>query len=371
MSPESPRLLLLVAALLLAGLLWALWLALVRRRYRLTVGEPVRHTVQASDGWKLAIYERQPAKRQFEEPVLLCHGLSANHHTFDFEPPYSLAHHLCEAGFACFSIDWRGTGGSAIRFGRSRRYTIDDHIHFDASALLETALLKSGARKAFWLGHSLGGLIGYAFAQQLGKDKLSGLLALGAPVFFAYPPWMRRFLFMGTLAAWPFSLPHRLLGVSLSPFLGYGPLPFSELVMSPGSISPAVQRKAFSHLATSIGRGVLLQLMDWVKNDAFRSVDGKVNWREGLRGLKAPLLVMGGSADKLAPPDALKGQFELAGSEDKTLVVFGTDRGDKGDYGHGDLLFGTHAPSEVYPVVSQWLASRASSLGSHSGQGRP
>jgi hypothetical protein len=74
------------------------------------------------------------------------------------------------------------------------------------------------------------------------------------------------------------------------------------------------------------------------------------------------LLVSGGSLDRLAPPASLQAQFELAGSSDKTLVVFGRDRGDQLDYGHGDLLYGQGAPAEVYPVLRRWLEEHATPL---------
>ncbi len=67
----------------------------------------------------------------------------------------------------------------------------------------------------------------------------------------------------------------------------------------------------------------------------------------------------GGSADRLSPPECLRAQFALAHSEDKTLHIFGKDRGDPFDYGHGDLIFGQGAPTEVYPALRAWLEARA------------
>ena len=68
---------------------------------------------------------------------------------------------------------------------------------------------------------------------------------------------------------------------------------------------------------------------------------------------------MGGSQDALATPQAVLGQAELLGSEDKTVMLFGRENGDTLDYGHGDLLFGEHAPMEVYPRILRWISDRA------------
>ena len=80
------------AALLLLGLGNVLWVLAVRRYYRLRGPAPQLLRVRCEDGWALAVYARPAARRRYREPVLLCHGLAANRFTFDFEPPYSVAH---------------------------------------------------------------------------------------------------------------------------------------------------------------------------------------------------------------------------------------------------------------------------------------
>src|SRR5690606_36079229 len=98
---------------------------------------PAQQRVRCADGWELTVFHRAPAVRRFEEPVLLVHGLAANHYTFDFDPPYSLAHVLADAGFECFSVDLRGTGRSRRPpRGLRAQWTVDDHVTLDAPALI-------------------------------------------------------------------------------------------------------------------------------------------------------------------------------------------------------------------------------------------
>jgi pimeloyl-ACP methyl ester carboxylesterase len=189
--------------------------------------------------------------------------------------------------------------------------------------------------------------------------RLAGMVALGSPVFYRYQPWVRHALSAGAIAAWPYGFRHRFLTVSVAPFLGYLPLPLADLIINPRHVPGPIQRRVMAHALGTVGRGVLLQQRDWVVNDAFRSCDRSVDYREGIRRLEVPLLVSGGSQDRLAPPAALQAQYELAGSPDKTLVIFGRDRGDKMDYGHGDLLYGEGAPGEVYPILRRWLEEHA------------
>jgi pimeloyl-ACP methyl ester carboxylesterase len=345
-----------------------LWVLAVRRYYRLRGPAPQLLRARCADGWELAVYARRAAVRRYAEPVLLCHGLAANRFTFDFEPPYSVAHALNEAGFDCFSVEWRGTAGSR-RPPPGRRatdFSVDDHILQDGPALLALALKETGARQAFWLGHSLGGLVGYGVAQGPERERLRGLLPLGAPVFFQYRPFLQSLVGLGVRAAWPYRLRQEWTSAGLAPFLGYVALPLSDLMVNPRHIPPRVQRQVYANMMSSMSRRVLLQFHDWIRHDTFRSFDGRVDWRAGIAGLQVPLLVMGGSADKLAPPESLRAQYALAGSlsglEDKTLHIFGRDRGDRMDYGHGDLMFGEGAPLEVYPLIRAWLEAHATPL---------
>lgn len=362
--PLSLTLLLVLLGAFAALALWATWVMGVLWYYRIRSERPKRLRARCSDGWEIAVYHRPAPGRRFREPVLLCHGFAANHHTFDFDPPHSLAHVLAEAGFECFTVEWRGTGrsGRPPRGYPAHDHCADDYARKDAPALIDLALRETGASRAFWLGHSMGGLIGYAVAQGPHGDKLAGLLALGSPVYFQYDTTLRGALRLGRLAAWPFGLRQRLLSATVAPFLGYVVLPLADVVANPQAIPPPLQRKVFAHLISSVSRKLVLQFEDWATHDAFRSFDRTQDWRAGIARLSLPMLIMGGSADRLAPPACVRAQFELSGSADKTLMVFGRDNGDELDYGHGDLLFGAGAPVEVYPRIRRWLEEHATPL---------
>jgi len=100
---------------LLLLLAFGAYLVAVRTFYRLRSPRPELEWVRTPDGTRLAVHHRRPEVRRFVEPVLLCHGLAANHVNFDFDPPHSLAHVFAAAGFEVFSVDWRGAGASRTR----------------------------------------------------------------------------------------------------------------------------------------------------------------------------------------------------------------------------------------------------------------
>ena len=357
---DLPR---LAGILLLGALAAAAYLLAVRAHYRLRSPRPERVWVPCPDGTLLAVHHRRPAVRRFLEPVLLCHGLAANHTNLDFDPPCSLAHAFAEAGFEVFTVDWRGAGESRpARRWRRYAYDFDDLVDQDAPALLGYALAAAGAPEAFWVGHSLGAMVGYAVAGK-GEPRLRGLCALGAPVYFSYRGWLARLMRLALWAAWPVAFRQRWASIGLAPFLGHVTLPLTEALINPKAIAPPVLRKVYANVVSSMGYRLLRQLADWSSHDVFRSRDGRVDYRARLRSVKTPVLVLGGSQDGLAVPRAVLAQGEALGSDDKTVMLFGTENGDALDYGHGDLLFGERAPQEVYPRIIRWAAERATPLG--------
>ena len=270
----------IVVALLLAA---AAYLRAVRHLYRLRGERPERQWVQTADGWRIAVHQRKPAVRRFREPVLLCHGLATNHLNLDFDPPYSLARAFAEAGFQVVSLDWRGAGASRPPPGRGRfDYDADDLITQDAPAVMEWLLRDSGAEELFWVGHSLGGLVGYAVLGGAEGHRVRGLCALGSPVYFHYPRWLVRAdagLYLAGLAG---GLPPAAGQPRLRALGGPVTLPLSDVLINPKAMSAPVLRLIYANLIESMGYRLLRQLEDWTAHDRFCSRDGAMDYRARL-----------------------------------------------------------------------------------------
>ena len=125
--------------------------------YRVRSAPPALLRARAGDGWELAVHHRPGEAAALREPVLLCHGLAANRYTFDFDPPYSLAHALCARGLRVLHgrvARDRGSRAGPPR-GRSAGGTtrFDDHIELRRAGGAATwRSTGSGADGAFWVG---------------------------------------------------------------------------------------------------------------------------------------------------------------------------------------------------------------------------
>jgi hypothetical protein len=109
------------------------------------------------------------------------------------------------------------------------------------------------------------------------------------------------------------------------------------------------------HAGTDLSRSEVLQLTDWVLNDAFRTIDHRRDYRKGLEKSVVPTLGIAGSRDLLAPPESVTAAIEALGGTDKATRIIGKVSGADEDYGHLDLVLGARAPEEVFPVIAEWI----------------
>ena len=70
-----------------------------------------------------------------------------------------------------------------------------------------------------------------------------------------------------------------------------------------------------------------------------------------------PTLMVAGDGDIMSDVPSTRLTFDALGSRDKTLMRFGKAEGHVADYGHCDLVWSRHAPSEIFPPAHR-LARR-------------
>jgi pimeloyl-ACP methyl ester carboxylesterase len=324
-------------------------------RFRVRPEEDELVRAETRDGWSLALARRRPRGTPHPVPVLLVHGIAANHLCLDFpRDGLSLPAFLAEAGFDCFSLDLRGHGRSRpLRADVSRRWDVDTYATEDLQAALDAIRRETGSPRAFYIGHSQGALIGMIGCQTL-ADRLAGLVAIAGPIHFGSGSVALQIVLFGLGLTGKLN---RFFARSLSPFSGVFHPPVSQVVINTHNVAPPIYRRVLVNVVENINAGVLKQFGAWIKDDAFRSRDNAVDYRAGLARCRQPALFVGAALDQLAPPDVVAASFDLWGGE-KELFIAGFDSGCACDYGHTDLLLGRSAPSEVFPRIRDWLVGK-------------
>lgn len=278
--------------------------------------------------------------------VILCHGIIQNRKAFEV-PSFSVPQLLNDAGCDVYAVDMRG------RDGASSRHDFGAYVDEDAVAVVD--FVADRHDRVFWIGHSMGGLIGVAMP----APRVSGVVALASP------------LLPGTAALRALAVDRRLMQlarftavrglpfpgktysrafVALRKALDRGVVPFPLPLWKPGSFGDDVD------LAWALDVGfaddahrVLADLCELGVTNGVRA--GRVAFSDRLRALARPLLCVAGSVDALAPPDSVHALFSRAGSADKEFFEV--------DAGHIDVVLGRRARAEVWPRVLRFIAAHA------------
>ncbi|WP_144111785.1 alpha/beta hydrolase [Paraburkholderia sp. BCC1886] len=246
-----------------------------------------RTTVTTRDGIVLPLYRWRPSV-PLRATVALLHGLAEHAGRYA-----ALADRLAPAGIELVAIDLRGHGeapGKRARIGRFDEYLLD------AQALLDEAA--TSCAPLFLMGHSMGGAIAalYAIERLAGSGRrLSGLI-LSSPALAPgrdVPRWMLKLS----------QLISRL-------YPGFPAMKIDAALLS--RLQPVVKANLndplVHHGAIPARTGAELLL-------AMARIE------RGRAGLRVPLLVYHGTADKLTEPEGSRAFGQHAGSPDKTVTL--------------------------------------------------
>lgn len=300
-------------------------------------------------------------KRGADAPVILSHGFFAGSMLLDLDEDHSLARYLAEQSFDVWNLSLRGTGRSLKPLKNPpQQWTIDNIIEHDIGAVIRYVQKESGRARVVWLGYELGGLLGYGYAAKKGGVGLAGLATIGAPVTFGHRAQepMKGLLKLQESPTW------RRLFLSLNgPFLGKFLVPLlpklEALFYNRDNLDSDAKEKLLAGALVEINQGVLDQLLLAIKRGEFVSASGDFSYRRSLGKIDAPVLLVGGEADKLAPPETIETVRRGVGSKERTVRIFGPKAKDSVAYGHIDLILGPKAKQEVFPAIARWLKQRS------------
>jgi len=320
------------------------------------------HFVETRDKVRIILHRYLPKGNEpHGEPVFFCHGLGANKYNLDFDSRYSLARFFSERGYDSWIISLRGAESWSTKglTGKvSWDFDFDTFVEQDIPCSIEYILSKTGKKKIHWIGHSMGGMLLYAFVIRWGNERIASGITLGSPVRFSSADRHIKIIAGSDFFLKNFRVLHlNLLAKVTAPLTGIFKTRLITHQMNPKNVDFKLIRRAQFNAVTPISTKLLRQFQIWVKNDEFKSLKNGLNYRENLDKIKIPVLVVAGKKDKMARLKDVQFAYERISSGDKKYIELSREGGFSEDYGHIDMVFGKVAPEEVFPLLLDWIDS--------------
>lgn len=311
------------------------------------------HMVTTGDGWQIRLCRYRPAEQE-GEPVFLCHGAMGNQFNFTSPQGDSLVDCLVEEGYDCWAIDLRGDRSSEAPAGRSR-YTacVDEFLLEDIPAAIDYIREKTGHSQVHWVGHSLGGMLLYAYELAHGLENVASATTLGSPpgfdgVHIAHPRRLLKLLDAVPGVVECLARAFSIFLPLLKPKLSFAPINWENMHPNAGAAT-------FFNLIEILPPKVAEELASWAAHGEWRMKNGEIDVLEGLKNLQMPLFAIYGQADPVVPIKRARAFFEALPAKDKQILVLSKVNGHSADYNHVDLTFARNGREEVYRPIAQWL----------------
>lgn len=342
-------------ALAAGGILGTVWGAdaLLQYLFREPDNSDERYLVNTADAHTIALHRYSPDQPKDRYPVLLVHGLNSNHRNLAYSETDGLAQYLRRQGYECWAIDLRGrVEGSSL--GGS--WGFDEYVREDLPAALDFITDKTGKNAVHWVGHSMGGMLYLALTGAYGEsERIRSGVTLGSPVYFRNPPWIRdsgkKYLEIPeSVRRWIDRPARGVFNLALKAI----PARLLFLLIMEESINYRTMKVLANVIEDGLDPQVGFQFVQWIVDNRWTDRTGEIDYREQLRNVSPPTMVIVGRRDPLCPNCKVAG-FNLIGAEEKRCLV-GKETGDsEWEYDHISLVFGESANREIFPEIEAWI----------------
>lgn len=317
--------------------------------------EAEKHRPKTEDGWEISLVRYRPVGPVTGRPVLLCHGISANERNMDLDEGHSMARWFASQGREAWTMSLRATGasdGPDSSKGRNLPIRFDHYWQHDLPTAINHVRKVSGADAIDYAGHSMGGMILYAYLSQ-GGQGLHAAAAMGAPTRLDWGTGLEQLIrtFGPALANENVMLPSQFGAVLTAPLQAtFDDGPFQRFFYNPQSTLPETWQRLVVYGTADTAGGAAKQLLSLVESSRFTSADGTRDFRADMAKITTPIIVVAGKLDRVAPTPAVKDGYRSLGGPKRWLLITRAN-GTLGEYGHMDLVIGERAADEVFRPV--------------------
>jgi len=331
-----------LAGIVAALLAWLLHVYFWVRRLQVTLPYAETHRCRAGDGGRFEL--RRVAEVDSElPPVLLVHGLAANHRNHDPTLEDSLARTLVDAGRDVWLLTLRSAlkRGGPSTFGAMARE--------DVPSAIREVQARTDAPQVDYVGFSMGGMLLYAAVAEglVDEDLIRRGVVVGSPG--AIVPPMAIFAWAARLPA-PIvpRLPFRVGARSAAFAIDWAHTPLHRIVYNPENLGRGEAARAMVNVLEDVPRPLAAQFGRWMRAGGELVLDGEAILPRLERG-RFPLLFVAGEYDRLAPPATVTRAHDGWGGPKRMVVL--------DSRGHGDLAVGRSAKLSVFPLLVEHICS--------------
>lgn len=245
-------------------------------------------------------------------------------------------------------------------------WDFDHYLEEDVPAVMEyiRAQTKPKDDKLFAIGHSMGGILLYAWLSRCGSEgrdpKLAAIVTLASSLDYTTSKSSLKMLIPLANPAQVLNVPVVPLGAMLSaayPLSSSPPYVLSwlnNLISAEDMMDPELLKKLVLNNFCTIPAKLLLQLTTAFREGGLRDRSGTFLYKDHLHKTSVPVLALAGDRDLICPPEAVHETAKLIPEHLVTYKVLGQPGGPH--YAHYDLVGGRLAVEQVYPCIVEFLS---------------
>jgi polyhydroxyalkanoate synthase len=312
------------------------------------------------EGTRREVYHYRPSAhaREAGDPVLLVPPLAAPALCYDLRRECSLVEHLVEVGRPTYLVEY-----GEVSF-RERDLGVEPWVEEVVPAAVRAVSAHAGGRPVHLVGWSLGGTFALLAAAVDSALPIASVTMLGSPFDVRQVPLVAPPRPLLSLTEWLGAIPRmsQAFGVAPQPLMrwAFELSSFQKLVTTPLAIAlnlddadylaqlQAVDRFSANTVAYR-GRTFGQLYHRLLKADALVEGTFELEGRTlSVADVTAPVLVLAGANDSIAPVDAVKTAIPLlrGSAEARFEIVPG---------GHLGMLTGREARTSTWPVIDAWV----------------
>ncbi|MFO0596254.1 MAG: alpha/beta fold hydrolase [Myxococcaceae bacterium] len=317
------------------------------------------HRAKTDDGWDISLTRYHPIGPAKGPPIVLCHGISANERNMDLDDEVSMARWFAAHGREAWTMSLRGTGASDwpdASAGRKGPIVFDDYWRHDLPAVIKYVQLVSNAKEIDYAGHSMGGMVLYAYLSQ-GGQGIHRAATLGSPTALNFGSSVESLAkAVGPMIPEGWLVPSHLGAAMAAPFQGaIDDGPFQRMFYTPGTTDLEAWKRLMAYGTAPTSGGTAAQLLELMTTGRFLSADKHTDLKADMAKITTPVMVIAGRLDRIAAAAAVKDGYRALGGPKRWLLITRAN-GAHGEYGHMDLVIGKYAGDDVWKPLLDFLS---------------